>query len=483
MHILNSLTKSTEELISSEKTISMYVCGLTPYDSTHIGHARTYVSFDVIKRYLTKKGYDVSHIQNITDVDDKIIKRCKETGADPKTLTEQNHNEALELFAQLNILPADIYPKVTDHIPQIIELIKLIIENGSAYETNTGIYFDVSSFKNYGILSGQNMDEIKSGSRFDVDETKNDPADFALWKKTNSEIIEFDSPWGKGRPGWHIECSAMIRSHVKGTLDIHGGARDLIFPHHENEIAQSEAGTKQKFCNCWMHTGFLTVNGEKMSKSLGNFITLKHALSKSSPNALRLFYLQAHYRSPLDYDEEKLEAMEESVERIFNTIGLLTETLAQPNTGSYLDEEFRERTNKLVTAFYKNMENDFNTPEALSSMYTIIRMVNSHLAAGKLDHEQLEIIRKSLDDILWIFGLKEEKQPFENTDDVIALASEFGLETNTAEEAIEFLIKLRNDARTAKDYKKSDEIRNKLKKIGILLEDKSGQTGARWKLA
>lgn len=481
MQMLNSLTKEMEEFKPSRNIVTIYVCGLTPYDSAHIGHARTYVSFDVIKRYLMKKGYKVFHIQNVTDVDDKIIKRCKETGADPKKLTEQNHSEALELFNQLRILPADIYPKVTEHIPQIIELIKMILQNDAAYETETGVYFDVSSFKPYGKLSGQVMEEIKAGSRFEVDETKNDPADFALWKKTSKEIIEFDSPWGRGRPGWHIECSAMVRTHAKQTLDIHGGARDLIFPHHENEIAQSEAGTKQKFCNCWMHTGFLTVNGEKMSKSLGNFITLKQALSTSSPTALRLFYLQAHYRSPLDYDEDTLEAAEESVERIFNSLGLITEGCKSTKPG-YVDEEFRQKSNEMCQAFYDHMENDFNTPEALASLFGLLRIANSHVSQ-KIDAEQLVKIKNEIEKMLWILGLEEKNKKLDENA-IYALVTELNIgRTKSPEEALEKLIKMRDDARATKDYKKSDIIRNKLKEIGIIIEDKAGSIGSRWKFA
>lgn len=476
MQILNSLTKEIEEFKPSQK-VTMYVCGLTPYDSAHIGHARTYVSFDVIKRYLMKKGHKIFHIQNITDVDDKIIKRCKETGADPKKLTEHNHSEALELFGQLHILPADVYPKVTEHIPQIIELIELILQNGAAYETETGVYFDVSSFKKYGALSGQIMEEIKAGSRFEVDETKKDPADFALWKKTSGEIIEFDSPWGRGRPGWHIECSAMVRTHAK-QLDIHGGARDLIFPHHENEIAQSEAGTKQKFCNCWMHTGFLTVNGEKMSKSLGNFITLKQALTTSSPNALRLFYLQAHYRSPLDYDEETLEAAEEGVERIFNSLGLIREGYSAAQSSN--DNEFRQKSNEFVELFYKHMENDFNTPEALAAIFGLLRVTNAHLNQ-KVDVEQLVKIKNDIEKMLWILGLEEKNKKIDEKA-VYDLATELGIGKTTPEEALEKLIGLRDSARVAKDYKKSDMIRDKLGAIGIIIEDKAGSAGSRWKL-
>ncbi|MDD5337574.1 MAG: cysteine--tRNA ligase, partial [Candidatus ainarchaeum sp.] len=285
MQLYNTMTKKMEvfEPLSGKK-VNLYVCGLTPYDHTHLGHARTYVAFDMLKRYFTQGGYDVFHIQNVTDVDDKILKRAAERKISPRELAESFNSEAMELFKKLNILEANAYPKVTEHIPEIIALVQKLLDSGYAYETETGIYFEVRKFPDYGKLSGQKLGEIISGSRKEVDETKRNPEDFALWKKTKDEALEFESPWGTGRPGWHIECSAMAGKYAK-TLDIHGAARDLIFPHHENEIAQSEAANGQKFVNYWLHTGFLTVNGEKMSKSLGNFVTLADVLSQHSPNA------------------------------------------------------------------------------------------------------------------------------------------------------------------------------------------------------
>ncbi len=478
MQVFNTLSKKSELFKSiKDKKVLMYVCGLTPYDDAHIGHARTCVSFDVIKRYLIKKGFEVYHIQNITDVDDKIIKRCKETGADPKKLPEHIHADALELFDALHILPADAYPKVTEHIPQIIALVKDLVDSESAYETGTGLYFSVSTFEKYGELSGQNLEQIRAGSRVEVDETKKDPADFALWKKTNGEIIEFDSPWGRGRPGWHIECSAMARHYAKRTLDIHGGARDLIFPHHENEIAQSEATTKEKFSNYWMHTGFLTVNGEKMSKSLGNFITLKQALSKFTPNAMRLFYLQAHYRSPLDYDEEKLSAMEETVERIFNSRGLIREVLEKD--GSVPDEDFRKKTQEHIDSFYRHMDDDFNMPEALADMFSLFRLTNSHITSQKLDREHLAKVKGAVDEMLWIIGLEEKRKTIDEKK-VLALVKELGAQAADANQGLEVLIAMREEARKNRDYAKGDLIRSKLKAIGIILEDKPD--GTRWKL-
>ena len=481
MQIFNSLSKKLEPFNSIDKDkIMMYVCGLTPYDHAHIGHTRTYVSFDVVKRFLIKRGYSVYHIQNITDVDDKILKRCKETGADPKQLTSHNHDDALDLFAKLHILPADVYPKVTEHIPEIIEIITELITAGSAYETETGVYFNISSYADYGKLSGQNLEQIKAGSRFGVDESKNNPEDFALWKKTKGEIIEFESPWGTGRPGWHIECSAMARKYAKRTLDIHGGARDLIFPHHENEVAQSEAASKEKFCNYWMHTGFLTVNGEKMSKSLGNFITVSQALTKSSANALRLFYLQAHYRSPLDYDLEKISAMEETVERIFNSMGLIREILDGKND-SGKDPEFRSKSDGLLDSFYKNMEDDFNTPEALASMFSLLRLTNSILQ--KPDAEQLTKVLSSLEEIVWILGLVEPKPDASNKlPEVNSLLEEVGSSAQqSVEDGMKILIQMRSDARAGKDFAKADLIRSKLGEIGITLEDKPD--GTKWKLS
>lgn len=476
MQIFDSLTKKLQNL-ELEKEVTLYVCGLTPYDQAHIGHARTYVSFDLIKRYLIKKGHKIRHIQNITDVDDKIIKRCKENAADPKKLTSKNHDEALELFDKLGILRADFYPSVTQNLGAIINMIKILIEKKVAYETTSGVYFEVSKFNNYGKLSNQSREEMKAGSRKEIDETKNDPADFALWKKTNGEIIEFNSPWGNGRPGWHIECSAIASKFGK-TIDIHGGARDLIFPHHENEIAQSECANNQIFSRYWMHTGFLTVSGEKMSKSLGNFVTLKDALNKNTAQALRLFYLQAHYRSPLDYDTEQINAAEESIERIFNSYGLLKEAINKEDKG--VDIEFRNKTSEFLLEISNHLENDFNTPEAIASLFGLLRITNSHAAGVKIDKETIIELIKKLDEILWIFGL-EEKQNIISAEKLIELLEKLGVKSseNNSEKLMEEIIKLRIEVRNKKDYKKSDQIRDLLKEAGITLEDTPN--GIRWK--
>jgi cysteinyl-tRNA synthetase len=484
MKLFNSLSRRPETLAPIEEgRVVMYVCGLTPYDSAHIGHARAYVSFDVLKRQLIRRGLSVMHIQNVTDVDDKIIKRCRETGADPRALTEKNHSEALGLFGRLNILPADVYPKVTGHIPEIISMVQSLIGRGHAYETETGVYFSISSFPSYGALSGQDLEQIRAGSRFDVDESKRDAADFALWKKTEGEILEFDSPWGRGRPGWHIECSAMSRKYAGRTLDVHGGARDLIFPHHENEIAQSEAATGEKFCNCWVHNGFLTVGGEKMSKSLGNFITLAQALQKNTPNALRLFYLQAHYRSPLDYDEDALEAAEESVERIFNSLGLIREAAA--SGAGHEDADFRARSADFIAKFKSHMEDDLNTPEALASLFGLLRLANGHIASGRHDGKALAEAAGEIEGMLYVLGLKEPQPSLEAKAEALnAILGALGATAaSSAQEALDKLISMRDDARKNKDYAASDLIRAKLKGAGIILEDKAGADGVRWKMA
>lgn len=479
MRIYDSVSRKMVEFEPLEdRKIVMYVCGLTPYDSAHIGHARTYVSFDVIKRYFMKKDYDVYHIQNITDVEDKIINRCKETGANPKELTESVHTEALKLFDKLHIMKADYYPKVTEHIPEIIEFIKKIMDNGYAYETETGVYFDVSKFKEYGKLSGQNLDEIKAGVRVEVDESKKNPEDFALWKK-GEEIITFDSPWGKGRPGWHIECSVMATKYAKRpTLDIHGGARDLIFPHHENEIAQSEAATGQIFSKYWMHTGFLTVHGEKMSKSLGNFITLKDGLEQFSPNALRFFYIQSHYRSPLNYDEKVIASMEEGLEKIFNAIRVIEENRKEKEK----DEEFKKKIDGEVKAFYDAMDNDFDTPSAIAALFNLIRIVNNHIGKEKTDNEALARAQERIFEMLWILGLEREEISLDSKkEDIEKVGKEFGVEGLKPEETLKRLTELRNSAREKKDYATADGIRSKLKAVGIILEDKK-EGGTAWRI-
>lgn len=464
MHIHNSLSRKKEKFEPVEGArVTLYVCGLTPYDHAHVGHARTYVAFDMVKRYLLHKGCDVFHIQNITDVEDKIFDRSRETGISPHDLAERFQGEALELFDLLNVLRANVYPKVSEHIPEIIEMVKAIEKNGLAYETESGVYFSVRKFRNYGKLSGQRMDEIEKGSRIEPDETKEHPEDFALWKK-GEDVLTFDSPWGKGRPGWHIECSAMALKYSGGkTLDIHGGARDLIFPHHENEIAQAEGATGHKFVRFWMHTGFLTVNGEKMSKSLGNFITLKDLLSRHSPNSVRLFFLRSHYRSPVDFSESAIHSAEESCKRIFLLWEKLDEALAEEKP-SAPDKAFRKDCGFHISGFYSCMDDDFDTPGAIAHLFNLASLVFSHLEKGEPDLEQLAEVREKLENMLWILGLKKEEIEM----------------PEMTEKLVSLLIDLREKARKEKNFAMSDEIRKRLGELGIVLEDT--EKGVKWRL-
>ncbi len=478
MKVYHSITQQLEEFTPISKgTVTMYVCGLTPYDFTHIGHARTYVAFDSLKRYLVHRGFKVNHIQNITDVDDKIIKRCKETAQDPKRLTQDIHADAIMQFGRLGITPANHYPKVTEHIREIIEFVQELIKKGYAYETKTGVYYSVSKFKQYGKLSKQNLDEVHAGSRKEVDETKQAPEDFALWKKTKGEIIEFDSPWGKGRPGWHIECSAMARKYAPHGLDIHGGARDLMFPHHENEIAQSEA-LMPLFVKYWMHTGFLTVEGEKMSKSLGNFTTIADALSRFEPNALRMFFLLTHYRSPVDFNPEAIEAAGESVERVFNAQGLVGEALSKKDEAN---GTFREESDAHIAQMYSALDNDFDTPNALAALFNLIRITNGHVSKQTVDRKQLGKIMIEYQNIISILGLIEKTENLGKYEKGIeTIAHSLAIKSSDAKNMLEMIIEKREEARKNKNYKESDRIRDELKSIGISLEDKQG--GKKWKL-
>lgn len=461
MKLYNSLSRKQEIFEPVEEgKVFLYVCGLTPYDHAHLGHARTYISMDTIKRYFIHKEYKVLHIQNITDIEDKIFKRSRETGKSPLELSEKFHTEAMEEFARLNILPADYYPKVSTHLPEITEMIKKLIENGHAYETGTGVYFSVSSFNGYGKLSGQKIDEINRGARVEVDETKKDPADFALWKK-GPDVLTFQSPWGEGRPGWHIECSAMSMKYTNGReLDIHGGGRDLIFPHHENEVAQAEGSLGHQFSKYWMHTGFLTVNGEKMSKSLGNFIVLRELLQKYPPYALRLFFLQSHYRSPVNYSEDAISAAQTTAERMFNFLDKAGEL---PKSGGMENAQLRAKLQEETDSFYSAMGNDFDTPSALSHMFGIMTECFSEMHKPEPDFQAISDAAEDFRKMMWILGLEAEKKKI----------------SPEKEKEINALVQEREQARKEKNFKRSDEIRALLSGMGILLEDTA--EGPKWK--
>ncbi|MEM4633870.1 MAG: cysteine--tRNA ligase [Candidatus Anstonellaceae archaeon] len=456
LKIKNTLSGKLEEFSAQDgKVVRMYVCGITPYDKSHLGHARTLVSFDIIRRYLRFRGFNVIYVQNVTDIDDKIINRAKELGMAPLELSRKYNEESEREFEALGIEKADYSPKVSECIPQIISLIGKIIENGYAYQTESGVYFDVSKFPKYGALSRQSIEQIKAGARLEVDEKKRNPQDFALWKLGEEPGVTYDSPWGRGRPGWHIECSAMSTSHLGDTLDIHGGARDLIFPHHENEIAQSEAGTGKPFVRFWMHTGFLTVNGEKMSKSLGNFITIEEAMKKFSPQQIRMFFTLSHYSSPIDFTEQAVQAAGSSLATLHSAI-YAAKNYSLPATGSAnLSQEAHEAEKKFL-AF---MDEDFDTPNAMAVLFALAKKINaacSESSAGKMDALHAAA---TLEKLLAVLNLspKEKKKKI-------------------SKEEVEKLIAERNEARKMRDFAKADAIRQKLAEAGIVVEDRKDGT-------
>jgi cysteinyl-tRNA synthetase len=460
MKAYNTLTRKVEELTTREKgKLFIYVCGLTPYDSMHIGHARTLAAFDVMRRWWEHKGIEVVHMQNVTDIDDKIIKRAKEQKIMPLALSAKFDAQSREEMGQLGLLPPTYMPKISEFVPQTIALIGKIIANGHAYATESGIYFDIPSFPNYGKLSGQDMGRIRAGARIEVDEKKRNPEDFALWKLEETPGATFDSPWGRGRPGWHIECSAMSLHYTGGKpLDVHGGARDLIFPHHENEIAQSEASGAVPFSKHWIHTGFLTVNGEKMSKSLGNFITVKDALSKWDANCLRLFFALTHYRSPIDFSENAIEGAKTALDNVRRSLGLME------GEGSEKGEEKEGRElagaiNSSIKKFNERMDDDFDTPNAVSELIGASKEIARAKAEGRVGRKKIAEEAEKIASAFAIIGI-----------DAIGAASS----KKITKEEVEALVGQRADARATKQWKKSDELRERLKALGVIVEDTKG---------
>ncbi|MCS7122551.1 MAG: cysteine--tRNA ligase [Candidatus Micrarchaeota archaeon] len=428
----------------SPPRVIMYVCGLTPYDDAHLGHARTYVAFDVLKRYLIYRGYRVFHIQNITDIDDKLIARGEELKRDPLEIAEYYHSRALESFMELNIIPADVYPKVSDHIHEIERIVKSLLDTGYAYRTSTGIYFDISKFSRYGKLSNQSLDQINR-HRIEPDPTKRNPSDFALWKYTQD--YTWDSHLGKGRPGWHIECSAMALKYSQGNIiDIHGGARDLIFPHHENEIAQSECYTNRKFVNFWIHTGFLTVNGEKMSKSLKNFITIRDLLSREDAMVLRMLLVSSKYSSPLDYSDTLLAQARENYMKLKEFYSRVSNA-----KGPISDQENLRIIDTETTRFFEEMDNDLNTPGALSALFNIISHFNTH----EIDLKSAMILKKFLNDVSFILGIKIESDLRGKMDMLLRGLGDY-----------------RKELRSEKKYKESDRLREIIERAGVKVYDR-----------
>ena len=423
---------------------------MTVYDDTHIGHARTFLSFDLIVRYLRNIGFKVTYVRNITDVDDKIISRAKELNLDPTDLVQKYINSMQEDFESLGMINPDLEPRATENINSIISLIETLIDKGHAYEGDSDVYFSVESFKSYGKLSGRNLEDMLAGARVDIDVDKKNPSDFVLWKK-DTEGIKWDSPWGLGRPGWHIECSAMSIDALGETFDIHGGGSDLKFPHHENEIAQSECVTGKDFAKIWMHTGSLRIDKEKMSKSLGNFVTVKESLENHSPEVLRLFLISSHYRSPLNYSDESIEEAKSSLDRLYNSIEDLEYLSKESVKSEYSDK------------FHNAMQDDFNTPSAISVLFEIARQVNSLKKDNQI--EEATKLASELYDLSSILGLLQQ-DPNDYFRDGI----------NISESQIQSLIDKRNKARAEKDFTLSDKIRDDLLEMGIALEDRNNET-------
>ena len=474
----NSLTKKKEAFTPlHEGIVNIYVCGPTVYDHPHIGHAKSYVSFDVIVRYLRYVGYKVRYVQNITDVghltdnadagEDKILKRAQRERLAPAELVEIYTRSYFEDMDALNNLRPDISPRATAHIPEQIELVEKLLKKGYAYESNGSVYFDVQKFSEYGKLSGRKQEELEAGARIEINPEKRNPSDFALWKKAEPDhIMRWKSPWGEGFPGWHLECSAMSMKYLGKTLDIHGGGLENIFPHHECEIAQSETANKLPFVRYWIHNNMVTVNGQKMGKSLGNFITLKDAFKKYHPLTIRFFILCTHYRSPLDFSNEALDAADKGLERLHNTIKHLRERMEYTKDDS-TSSSIHEKLEYYKKKFLEAMDEDINTPGAIAVLFDLSKEVNTLLDSDK------EINKKCLEDIDTFY-----KQLGGNILGIIpdTLQSEQKSEAETLKNIMDVLIGTRNELRKAKQWQLSDFIRNKLLEIGITLDDKPDST-------
>lgn len=460
LRIYNTVTKRKEEFKPVKKgEVGIYVCGPTVYDHSHIGHARTYLAFDIMVRYLEHRGYKVKYVQNITDVDDKMVARANREGISVAELAETFTRSYYEDMEALKVRPPDVQPRATGHILEMSELIQKLIDRGKAYVVDGDVYYDVNKFEGYGSLSGQTIERLRAGARVEPGEKKRNPLDFALWKSAKTGEPSWNSPWGPGRPGWHIECSAMSMKYLGETFDIHGGGSDLLFPHHENERAQSEGATGKPLARYWIHTGFLNIRGEKMSKSLGNIIPIKEALKRHGAETLRLFFLSTHYRSPVDYSEEALEQAEKSLEGLYETLDRVKRSLKQPGGRSDEEGDFVKKLRRLKTRFEEALDDDFNTPMALSAVYELSGEVNKFLEEPR-SRETLEKILGFFGDVSKIFGVLEEERRVEA--DVEAM--------------IKLIIEVRRKLRERKDYELSDLIRGELSKLGVELQDIGDET-------
>ena len=467
MKIYNTLTRKKEEFVPVHPgKVGMYVCGPTVYNYIHIGNARPMIIFDTVRRYFEYKGYEVNYVSNFTDVDDKIIKKANEEGVTATEIAERYIKECKQDMEALNIKPATHQPRATEEIGGMIKMIQTLIEKGHAYEVDGTVYFKTRSFKDYGKLSKKNIDDLEAGHReikVTGEEGKKDPLDFVLWKPKKEGEIAWDSPWGEGRPGWHIECSEMSKKYIGDTIDIHAGGEDLIFPHHENEIAQSEACNDEKFANYWMHNGFLNINNKKMSKSAGNFFTVREIGEKYPLQVIRFFMLSAHYRTPLNFSDTLVESAKTGLDRILTAIDLCREMASKEKTGALSDAEKEHFANveALVKKFEDAMEDDFNTADAVSAIFEIVRESNSTVKDFSADYAKK--VLKVLEDLCGVLGIETTK------------------EEEILDEEIEKLIEERQAARKNKDFARADEIRDQLLQQGIVLKDT--REGVKWSRA
>lgn len=463
MKILNTLTRRKEEFNPiNEGKVGIYVCGPTVYDYIHIGNARPMIVFDTLRRYLEYKGYEVNYVSNFTDVDDKIIKRANAEGVDASVISERYIAEVKKDMAALNVREATTHPKATEEIPDMIEMVKTLIEKDYAYEVNGTVYFRTRKFKDYGKLSKKNIDDLRSGNRdllvSGIDE-KEDPLDFVLWKPKKEGEPSWPSPWGDGRPGWHLECSVMSKKYIGDVIDIHAGGEDLIFPHHENEIAQSEAANGTEFARYWMHNGFLKINNEKMSKSLGNFFTVREIAEKYPLQVIRFFMLSAHYRSPLNFSAELVEASKNGLERILTAVDRLKSI---NGIDGDVDKSVADEMDAFVKKYEDAMDDDLNTADAISVIFELVKYANVNVTEDS-SKATVELVLNTIEKLCDILGIITEKKE------------------EILDSDIEALIEERQAARKAKNFARADEIRDQLSSMGIILEDT--REGVKWKRA
>ena len=473
MKLYNTMTNKIEEFKTIEENkVKMYVCGPTVYNYIHLGNARPIVVFDTLARYFKYKGMEVDYVQNFTDVDDKIINKSIEEGISANEVSEKYIKYFFEDISKLNILENIKRPKATENIPEIIEIIQKLIDNGFAYEKDGNVYFEVKKYKDYGKLSKQKIEELELGARIDVSEIKKNPMDFALWKKKKKEGEPFwESPWGQGRPGWHIECSAMAKKYLGDTFDIHGGGQDLVFPHHENEIAQSKCAYHGNFANYWLHNGFIQINGDKMSKSLGNFFLLREILEKFSGNVVRLFILSTHYRKPINFSFENMEDTKKALQNIVKSMNKFEAIIGKyknEKTAEITNLDFSQKIDEFDKKFEDAMDEDMNTPQALATIFDQIRETNKFISVNKDElstiYAEIEKSYESLKRKIGnVFGIEIEMENSAKEED--------GENMELTKKLIELLIKLRSEARSEKNFKLSDEIRDELKVLGVEIKD------------